>query len=444
MNILIGKIGKSIKFKNLDLRKGGDSIVIFYSTLSRMFPEHNFYFGGPNALDKLTESEYLKIFPNKNVFSAYQRIDGPILGENENGVIYSDDYKTPVKYFAENNITIDFALLMMGMCSSNANIPDFVPKKDGSKRRFLAWTVNYAAPYLYTLNELGCPFYMIAEDARYITANAGDLYNHEKLVFSQINGTFKTLPRVNSKTDIEFSKRTRVDVPVVYSGCEKIFMAGCDKNWRDKIDFERKLNSTGDRMIVLSNGCGSKKINSGAGTQSDRLPMYKKYIMDNFKGTEYSDTKIYGVWDKDIYDKYPNIIDIPMYDLQDEIADARYTLIYSISPGFVTIKPMEMIMQGLIPFIHPDYDIHRLLTVPEYCYIKDEKDLLNKMRELDSNPELYKKVFDECMDCIKPDDLNGSNVVNNIMGRIYQEMGLEYTPRAGVESVFNRFSRQLF
>ena len=101
-------------------------------------------------------------------------------------------------------------------------------------------------------------------------------------------------------------------------------------------------------------------------------------------------------------------------------------------------------MQGLIPFIHPDYDIYGLLDIPEYCYIKDEKDLLNKMRELDSNPELYKKIFDECMACIKPDDLNGSNVVNNIMGRIYQDMGLDYTPRDGVESVFNRFSRQLF
>ena len=441
MNILIGKIGKSIKFKNLDLRKGGDSIIIFYSTLSRMFPEHNFYFGGPNALDKLTEAEYLKIFPNKNVFSAYRRVDGPILGEDENGVIYSDDYKTPVNYFAENNITIDFALLMMGMCSSNANIPDFVPKKDGSKRKFLAWTLNYAAPYLYTLNELGIPFYMIAEDARYITANAGDLYNHEKLVFSQINGIFTTGARIKSKTDFT---RKKVQVEAVYCGCEKIFMAGCDKNWRDHIDFERKLNTTGNRMIVLSNGCGSKKINTGAGTQSDRLPMYKKYIMDGLAGTEYADTKIYGVWDPEIYDEYPNIINIPMYDLQDEIADARYTLIYSIAPGFVTIKPMEMIMQGLIPFIHPDYDIHRLLNVPEYCYIKDEKDMLNKMRELDSNPELYKQVFNDCLDCIKPEHLDGSEVVNNIMGRIYKEMNLEYEPRKGVEPIFNRFSRQMF
>lgn len=441
MNILIGKIGKSIKFKNLDLRKGGDSIIIFYSTLSRMFPEHNFYFGGPNALDKLTDAEYLKIFPNKNVFSAYRRIDGPILSEDENGVNYSDDYKTPLKYFAENNITIDFALLMMGMCSSNANIPDFVPKQDGSKRRFLAWTVNYAAPYLHTLNELGCPFYMIAEDARYITANAGDLYNHEKLVFSQINGIFTTGRRIKSKTD--FSRST-VNVEAVYCGCEKIFMAGCDRNWKDHIDFDRKLNSTGNRMIVLSNGCGSKKINSGAGTQSDRLPMYKKYIMDGLADTEYADTKIYGVWDQEIYDEYPNIINVPMYDLGEEIADARYTLIYSISPGFVTIKPMEMIMQGLIPFIHPDYDIHRLLNVPEYCYIKDEKDMVNKMRELDANPDLYKKLFDECQACIKPEYLDGSEVVNNIMGRIYKEMNLDYEPRVGVEPIFNRFSRQMF
>ena len=73
MNILIGKIGKAIKFKNLDLRKGGDSIIIFYSTLSRMFPEHNFYFGGPTQLDKLTKEEYNKIFPNGNVFSAYSK-----------------------------------------------------------------------------------------------------------------------------------------------------------------------------------------------------------------------------------------------------------------------------------------------------------------------------------------------------------------------------------
>lgn len=439
MNILIGKIGKSIKFKNLDLRKGGDSIVIFYSNLSRMFPEHNFYFGGPSSLDKLTSEEYEKIFPNKNVFSAYSK-NGRKPDPNDE-YDYGDAYKSTARYFIDNNIKLDFALLMMGMCSSNANIPDFVPKGDGGKRKFLAWTVNYAAPYLYALNELGCPFYMISEDARYITANAGDLYNHEKIVFSQINGVFKTLPRIKSKTDFD---RVSVDIPVVYSGCEKIFMAGCDKNWKDKIDFERKLNSTGNHLIVLSNGCGQKRVNAGASTQSDRLPMYKKYVIDNLKGTSFENTMIYGVWDDETYAAVPQIVNKPMYDLGDEIADARYTLVYSIMPGFVTVKPMEMIMQGLIPFIHPDYDKYRLLNIPEYCYVKDEKDFLNKMNELDANPELYKKVFNDCINCIKEEDLDGSAVVNFIMSSIYKDMGIEYINREGVESIFDRFSRKMF
>ena len=439
MNILIGKIGKAIKFKNLDLRTGGDSIIIFYSNLSRMFPEHNFYFGGPSQLDKLTKAEYNKLFPNGNVFSAYTR--SFVNKSREDEYDFGDDYKSPVKFFKENNITIDFALLMSGMCSSNANIPNFVPKGDGSKRKFLAWTVNYAAPYLYTLNELGCPFYMISEDARYITANAGDLYNHEKLVFSQINGTFTTLPRIKSKTDFS---RSRVDVPVIYSGCEKIFMAGCSKDWRSNIDFDRKLNSTGDRLIVLSNGHGIKKINTGAGTNNERLSMYKKYVIDNLKDTEYANTKIYGKWDDETYENYPSIINRPMIELKDEIADARYTFIYSIAPGFITVKPMEMIMQGLIPFIHPDYDIYNLLDIPEYCYIKDEQDLLNKMRELDNDPVKYKEIFDACMNCVKQEDLDGSAIINFIMGRIYKDMDLEYINREGCESIFNRFSKEMF
>ena len=99
MNILIGKIGKAIKFKNLDLRKGGDSIVIFYSTLSRMFPEHNFYFGGPTGLDKLTAEEYNKIFPNKNVFSAYSKSSRKPDPNDEYD--YGDSYRSTTNELSE-------------------------------------------------------------------------------------------------------------------------------------------------------------------------------------------------------------------------------------------------------------------------------------------------------------------------------------------------------
>ena len=75
MNIVIGKIGKAIKFKNLQINTGDDSSMILFSTMARMLPEHNFYFCGPNDLPKLSEAGYNYIFPNKNVHSMYVKYD---------------------------------------------------------------------------------------------------------------------------------------------------------------------------------------------------------------------------------------------------------------------------------------------------------------------------------------------------------------------------------
>ena len=77
MNILIGKIGKAIKFKNLKINTGDDSSMILFSTMARMLPEHNFYFCGPNDLKKLSNEEYNYIFPNGNVHSIYVNPNRP-------------------------------------------------------------------------------------------------------------------------------------------------------------------------------------------------------------------------------------------------------------------------------------------------------------------------------------------------------------------------------
>ena len=426
-NILIGKIGKSIKFKNLDIRTGGDAVVIFYSTLSRMFPEYNFYWAGPNQMNKLSDKEYEYIFPNHNVFSAYN-------AKQEN------PHKSCIEYLKKNNINIDFCLFMGGMCSG-INVPDFIPNKTGGYPKILNAFKNYVAPYIYTLNNLTCPFYLISEDARYITTNAKDLHHRETLVFSQTNGSFEPIPHIKSNTDFD---EMISSIPTVYSGCERIFMMGLDKNWKDNIDIERKINSTGNHLIVISNGCGQKDINRANGGKSSRLPGYKKYIIDNLKNTPFENTKIYGVWDEKTYEKYPQIIDKPLYELDEEVANARYSLVYSIMPGFVTVKAWEMIIKGLIPFMHPDYDKDHLLGLPEYCYLKDEKDFLNKMTELDNNPDMYKKLLNDCLSCIKDEDLDGSRLINFIMGRIAKDMGEQYENRKGCKSIFDHFSKNVF
>ena len=284
-NILIGKIGKSIKFKHLDIRTGGDACMIFYSSIARMNPEYNFFWIGPNQMNKLSDEEYDYIFPNHNVYSAYDSN-------------YEDPNHHPfypiIKYFKDNNIKIDFALLMSGMCSG-INVPNFLRSpKTGEYVKILNAFKNYCGPYIYTLNQTGVPFYLISEDARYITTNASDLYNRERIIFTQTNGYFEPIEHITSETD--WTKTTE-KIKCIYGYVERIFMMGLDKNWKENIDIDRKLNSKGNRLIVISNGCGQKDINRANGGKSSRLPGYKKYIIDNLKGTEFENTKIYGQWD---------------------------------------------------------------------------------------------------------------------------------------------------
>lgn len=430
-NILIGKVGKSVKLTTVDISTGDDAPMIFYSTVARMNPDYNFYFIGPNELRKLDEAQYEHLFPNKNVFSAFKKDDS-----------LAEPFKPTVDYFKENNITPDFALLFCGMVSG-VNVPNFL-KKEGTDEyvKILNSYKSYAGPYIYVMNELGVPYFGIAEDARYITVNAKDLYNKERLVFSQINEKFTPVKHVTSKTDLTLTTET---IEAIYSGVERIFMMGLPEDWKDKINVEKKITDKEHaKFIVISNGCGTKAMNTATGNKASRLPTYEKWILNNFKGTEFDNTKIYGTWDPKAYEKWPDkIVYKRLCNMQEEIENAKYALVYSQQPGFVTVKAWEMTTLGLIPFIHPDYDKDRLLNFPEFCYPKTPEELLERVRQLEADDELYKKVLNDCFAMIKPEYMDGSDLNNFIFTRIGEELGYEYEKKQGVKSIFNHFGQDV-
>jgi hypothetical protein len=446
MNILIGKIGKAIKFKNLQIATGGDTCLILFSTMSRMFPEHNFYFFGPNDLSKLTTVEYKYLFPNENVFSVHQEPE--IIGyahgiENSDNALVS--FQPTVDYIKDSNINPDFALIFTGYVG-NHTLCNCIRKKDGSGY-CLAMNAfkRYAGPYVHVLNALNIPLYTIVEDPRYVTIHAQDLFNREKLVLTQMADCTVKVRYKHIKSYEDHTWVTDTMAPCTYAGIEKIFLMGIAKDWREKIDVQRKLNNkTNPRCIVLSNGHGTTKINSGDTVHNGRLKGYKEYILDGLKGTPYKNTHIYGKWDDPVPHEYPQIQDKKIIDLDDEIADAKYSFVYSIVKDFVTIKPYEMIIKGLIPFIHPDYDSQHLLKLPDYVYVKDPADLANKMAELDADNDKYIKLLNECFDCIKPEYLDGSYVVNTIMRNISNHIGVPFEDHKGVPPIIDHFSRNIF
>lgn len=424
-NIVIGRLGLTIKFTGIKVgtQTACDTDRMIYSALSQMNPDFNFYFIGPNNLHKLTKEEYDEIFPCHNVFSAWT-----------NDVSKSQDFSKIIKYFNDNNITIDFALLNTGG-SSPACVPNFYPKKDGGVRKLLISQINYMGPYIYTLNHLGCPVYCMADDARNILLNFRDLWNRERKVFTQANHKLETITHITSMTD--FTLKTDI-IDCLYAHIERIDLIGMPDNWKDRIDLNRKLKSPKEsHLLVISHGNGTNKINSNRTIKNGRFKGYKEYVIDNFKDTIYNKSKIYGKWTEDIYEQYPNNFeDKPMIELNDILKDARYSLVYSQIKNFVTVKPWEMVANGIIPFIHPDYDPEHILGLPDYVYIKDPEDFKNKIIELDNNDELYLKVIKNCMNCIKEEDRNGTFINNFIMTTIANDLGFEYEPKNNVEIKF--------
>ena len=424
-NIVIGRTGLTIKFKGIKIgtQTACDTDMLVYSMLSQMNPDFNFYFIGPTDLYKLTEEEYNEIFPYHNVFSAWT-----------NDLRKSKDFSKIIKYFEDNNIKIDFALINTGG-SSQACVPDFYPKKDGSKRSLLLSQVIYMAPYVYTLNKLGCPVYCMADDARNVLLNFRDLYNRERKVFTQANYKLKTITHITSETD--FTLKTDL-IDCIYAHIERIDLIGMPDNWKDRIDINRKLKSNKENhLLVISHGNGCKKINSNLTIKNLRFQGYKEYIIDNFKDTIYNKSKIYGKWTDDIYEQYPNNFeDKPMIELNDILKDARYSLVYSQIPNFVTVKPWEMIANGIIPFIHPDYDPEHILGLPEYVYLKNSDDLKNKIIELDNDDKLYLNILNKCLDCITKEDRDGTYINNFIMTNIANDLGFTYEPKKDITIKF--------
>ena len=422
-NIVIGRTGLTIKFKGIKIgtQTACDTDMMVYSMLSQMNPDFNFYFIGPTDLYKLTEEEYNEIFPYHNVFSAWT-----------NDLRKSKDFSKIIKYFEDNNIKIDFALINTGG-SSQVCLPDFYPKKDGSKRSLLLSQLYYMAPYVYTLNKLGCPVYCMADDARNVLLNFRDLYNRERKVFTQANYKLKTITHITSETD--FTLKTDL-IDCIYAHIERIDLIGMPDNWKDRIDINRKLKSNKENhLLVISHGNGCKKINSNLTIKNLRFQGYKEYIIDNFKDTIYNKSKIYGKWTKDIYEQYPNNFeDKPMIELI--LKDARYSLVYSQIPNFVTVKPWEMIANGIIPFIHPDYDPEHILGLPEYVYIKNPDDLKNKIIELDNDDKLYLNILNKCLDCITKEDRDGTYINNFIMTNIANDLGFTYEPKKDITIKF--------
>lgn len=422
MNIVIGKLGRSISSNsNKWSATGGDNEpFIIFDSLARSFPEHTFYMIGksdffrnkyynrPSNIINLWDSFKSKSYKHLPILEGYK--------EQE-----KDEHKYIEKKIEElksSNIKLDFGIIMAGPVSSINFSDKGLKKTDGSNE--FAKTINIVKFYVSSLyeflNETKTPWVCLGPDPRYFNFGK-DLFNPPKKIISQYNGktTYKRFVSFKDQSLVE------VTIPIEYKGFEKTFLIGRKK--------PVQIKKTKRMTIVLNEG-GNKGLLRG--------PMLKEFILDHFE-----DVDVFGKW-SDEWMKDPRFKGPKMFnDLQPFLYNAKYTFIIPIQKGWTTAKIWEMIYYGIIPFMHPYYDSQRNLDVPEILRVSNPQELKERIDFLENNPDEYEYLLSSLYNLIEEEDLDGSNLLNNIMEEGYNIIGKTYKRKKFIKQENKSFFRMI-
>lgn len=415
-NIGFGKLGKSVKFmRNKYSPIGGDNEAsCTLRAMANLNPDKTFYIIGRTDYGYLNEAEQHDIFPYNNVVDVWnKRSIGP---EH-----YNQDYYDHVKnYLKDNNIELDYTVLMVGQVGS-VTIPDKIIKVNDPNgiSTVLDMTKGYTTGITSWLNECKPKYVEIVNDPRYVMNQARDIFHLPEMSLGQYDYEYIS-NRINSYED---QTRTPTPVKSVYAGMETAFCL----DYEHSTDINRNRNT--DFMIVLNEG------------KPSRYKLLKEWILDHNK-----DVDIYGKWSDEIMEgdtRFKGSLKIDA--LQDKLQDVKFTFIIPIKKGWVTSKYIEMIHAGVIPFLHPTYDEQKHTAIPDFLRVKSPEQLAERIQMLKDDPAKYNHLLELLQKTIlKPEYYDGTFLNNKIMSSIdpnyvapnLEEFPIPEKPTIGLESFF--------
>ena len=392
MNILISKTEVCNFLTCSDRLKcygGFDVAALTFLTMARAYPQHNFYFIGPNNIEMLQDKP-------KNLID----IDTPIK-------IASKELKSKEKY----EVAVDyckqfkFDFMICWYCRftpiveykygylSNKGTPRIIRECEKQVSYILAAPKAYNIPVYYIMDDV-TEFNKIPRD---MPAPAA--------VWTQCNGTI-TYSHYNSISEI-----VHVTAPIKYKPIEKLWLMG-----KTKIDWRNTEKS--NEFIITCNSTNDGSL--------DRLNYIDNWILKNFK-----DVTVYGRWEsphnlvdainsRGIADRFAKK---GICEMEDLMFNTKYTLVIPLSkkyPDFVTQKMFSMLYYGIIPFwCKNDYDCSnsKYNMFPDYIKVESPSELLYKINELNNNEDMYKSLKNDLYDLLD-DRYFDDRIVHDIFDEI--------------------------
>lgn len=256
------------------------------------------------------------------------------------------------------------------------------------RTKVLAMAANYAAPITDYLNRTNIPWIYMATDVRYIDMiKPADLTNHPKYVLSNLETKIPKWKHAISYIPYKDSKKleyhTYTDIPVTYARLQKL-----------NLFFNAEQAQTRTRITRFAMVCN--KI------------LDFKYRSLEVKKWVPKDCYLYGNLEVPGF----NNQFVPSDQLDTVFSRVKYTLVmplYNHGHGkeWLTFKPYEMIRQGVVPFVHPDYDHQfRFASPDDFLRVSSPDELHEKMDYLDKNDKKRRELISELSKkLVPPNDL---------------------------------------
>jgi hypothetical protein len=412
-SIAVGKIGKSILFDSTKWGAiGGDNEApIFYESLFHKNPDITFYLLGSSDYSRIDRRHRDRINLHGNVVDPWADFGKWKTEFGKNNV--TDRPEFLMHWTQRNAPNIDVGLFFSGPTgTSNVSGKTYKMKETDELASPLEMLAKYSGPIINYLNDTKLPYAVISTDPRFYPGTVRDLFNRPKIVLSQYTETVNHV----SKKSYSSPETDSVKVDCKYSGTETIFLIGKTRGEQivesvSTLDsfFEDAPEQTSERNIKFMIVC-----NEG---RPSRYPDLKKYILDHVE-----DVDIYGKWDErtigtDRRFKGPKKFN----DLQRMLPNVKYTFCIPIKKGWVTAKFWEMAHYGIIPFLHPHYDLQNNLKCPEILRVTDSMDLFKKIEFLEKNPEAY-DILRSNINAMLKDEYYDGTYLNNLTIKTLQEI----------------------
>ena len=157
----------------------------------------------------------------------------------------------------------------------------------------------------------------------------------------------------------------------------------------------------------------------GQATKDKRYDEIKQWILDRDTNQE---VEIYGKWKEHFTDGYPQLKGyVTPAEIDQKFKETRYTLVIPIGPNWLTSKYAEVLMMGVVPFLHPTYDIkENLVPKDHFIRVSTPEDFYAKMKFLDENPDERIKLINLLQEKLYNSDqksfIKASSLVGSYMG----------------------------